>query len=140
MGYDALFFKDIDDDALVRIALSQNRVVLTKDRQILKRRVVMNGKLKAILVTDDDPKVQLVNVIKQLDLNCNFKPFSLCLECNEKLVKQSKDQVHDRVPQHVFKTQADYMECPACHRVYWQGTHWDSMRKELERLTSHNLL
>jgi uncharacterized protein with PIN domain len=138
MGYDALFFKDIDDDTLVRIALSQNRVVLTKDRQILKRRVVMSDKLKAILITDDDPKMQLASVIKQLDLNCHFKPFSLCLECNKKLIKQKKDQVHDRVPQHVFQTQDDYMECPVCRRVYWQGTHWDAMSKELERLTSRN--
>ena len=137
MGYDALFFKDIDDNKLVRIALSQDRVILTKDRQVLKRKVIISGKLKAVLIEDDDPKAQLAGVIKQLDLNCHFRPFSLCLECNKKLIKQSKDRVCDRVPQYVFETQDEYMECPECRRVYWQGTHWESMCKELERITSH---
>lgn len=137
MGYDALFYRDIDDDRLVRIALEQNRVILTKDRQVLKRRIIMSGRLNAVLIEDDDPKVQLANVIKQLDLDCQFKPFSLCLECNTKLIKRGKDQVCERVPQHVFKTQEDYMECPDCRRIYWRGTHWESMHEELERLTSN---
>ena len=137
MGYDAFFFKDIDDDKMVRIALSQDRVLLTKDRQVLKRRVVTSGKLKAVLIKDDDSKMQLASVIRQLNLNCNFKPFSLCLECNEKLIRRAKDQVRDRVPTYVFQTQEEYTECPACHRIYWRGTHWESMRKELERLISN---
>lgn len=136
MGYDALFYRDIDDDRLVRIALAQNRVILTKDRQVLKRRMIVNGRLNAVLIEDDDPKLQLVKVMRQLGLNRQFKPFSLCLECNKKLMKRDKDQIRERVPQHVFKTQDDYMECPECHRVYWRGTHWESMYKELERLIS----
>jgi uncharacterized protein with PIN domain len=25
------------------------------------------------------------------------------------------------------------MECPACHRIYWRGTHWQAMTKNLKR-------
>ena len=136
MGYDALFFQDIDDDTMIRIALSQNRVVLTKDTQIMKRRVVTSGRLRAVLIEDDNPRVQLRHVVKQLKLNYKLSPFSLCLECNEKLVGQAKDEVRDRVPPYVFRAQEEYMECPACHRIYWQGTHWEAMNKELDKLTS----
>jgi len=136
MGYDALFYQDIDDDKMIKIALSQNRAVLTKDTQIMKRRVVTNGKLKALLITDDDPKIQLRQVVKQLGLSCKMRPFSLCLECNVNLVKRAKDEVRNLVPLHVFKTQDEYMECPVCHRIYWQGTHWEAMSKELEKFAS----
>ncbi|MFC2035181.1 Mut7-C RNAse domain-containing protein, partial [Chloroflexota bacterium] len=34
---------------------------------------------------------------------------------------------------HVFRTQNRYMECPTCHRIYWQGTHWQAMMKQLEQ-------
>jgi uncharacterized protein with PIN domain len=136
MGYDALFYQDIDDDKMVKIALSQDRVVLTRDTQIMKRKVVVNGRVKAVLITDDNPRVQLRYLVKQLGLNYEMKPFSLCLECNANLLKRAKDEVRDRVPPYVSKTQDVYMECPMCHRIYWQGTHWEAMCRELERLTS----
>ena len=51
-----------------------------------------------------------------------------------KINKTDKDSVMDLVPPYVYKTQNDYMECPTCHRVYWQGTHWLAMKNELEKI------
>jgi len=136
MGYDALLFKDKDDGDMINIALSEGRVVLTKDTQVMKRRVVANGKLKAVLVQDDDPKEQLQHVVDILNLDYTMKPFSICLECNQDLVKRERDEVRDLVPPYVFKTQEQYMECPLCHRIYWKGTHWQAMDKELKRFIS----
>jgi hypothetical protein len=133
MGYDALLFKDKDDGNMVKIALAENRVVLTKDTQVMKRRLVSNGKLKAILVEDDDPKMQLRQVVNALGLDYRSKPFSICIECNQSLERRDRDEVRDLVPPYVFKTQRQYMECPSCHRIYWQGTHWEAMSKELEQ-------
>ena len=133
MGYDALLFKDKDDGKMIKSALSEHRVILTKDTQVMKRRLVTSGRLKAILVEGDEPKAQLMQIVDALDLDFRFKPFSLCLECNQSLVQRSKGEVRGLVPPYVFKTQSQYMECPSCHRVYWQGTHWEKMSKELER-------
>jgi uncharacterized protein with PIN domain len=134
MGYDTLFFTEEDDGKMVKVALSQNRIVLTKDTQVMKRRVVTSGRLKAILIEDDDPKAQLRQIVSVLNLDYQFKPFSLCLECNQGLLERDRDEVRDLVPPYVFKTQSQYMECPSCHRIYWQGTHWQAMSRELERL------
>jgi hypothetical protein len=134
IGYDTLFFKEKDDAKMLNIALTEDRIILTKDTQIMKRRLVINGKLKALLIKQDDPKAQLQETAKTLNLNCHFKPFSLCLECNQSLIPQSKEEVRNSVPPYVFQTQNQYMECPACHRIYWQGTHWQAMVKELENL------
>ena len=90
----------------------------------------------AVLLEDDDPKAQLRHIVHALNLDYKAKPFSICLECNRDLLKRARDEVRDLVPPYVFKTQEQYMECPSCHRIYWQGTHWAAMRRELERFIS----
>jgi hypothetical protein len=74
--------------------------------------------------------------MKTLKLAEEIKPFTLCLECNQPLVPKDKEEVKDLVPPYVFKTQSQYMQCPACQRVYWQGTHWQRMSRELEKIVS----
>lgn len=134
MGYDAFLFSGEDDGRMVKVALAQNRVILTKDTQVMKRRLITSGKLKAILIKDDDIGAQLHQVVEALNLDYHFSPFSICLECNQPLVEKNKDAVCELVPPHVLKTQRLYRECPACHRIYWRGTHWQAMKRELDKL------
>lgn len=137
-GFDTIFINDLDDNRLVRLALSESRVLLTKDTQILKRRVVATGRLKVILIESEEVKAQLRQVIKALNLGDKIKPFTLCLECNQPLVPREKEEVEGLVPPYVFKTQTQYMQCPSCHRVYWRGTHWQRMSRELEKIVSES--
>jgi uncharacterized protein with PIN domain len=134
MGYDSLFFNGSDDTDMVKQGLAEHRVILTRDSGIIKRRVVVNGRLKAVLIESERPDEQMRQVMNTLDLDCRFRPFTLCLECNEPLIERNPDEVQDRVPPYVRKTQHHYMECPACRRVYWRGTHWQAMMTRLEKL------
>ena len=136
MGYDTLFFNSIEDGRLVDIALKEARVVVTRDTQIAKRRVAANGNVRVILSRDDDPRRQLLQVMKELNLDCRETQFTRCLECNQILLTRSKDEVEDLVPPYVFRTQTQYMQCPSCRRVYWQGTHWQRMKRALEEITA----
>jgi hypothetical protein len=133
MGYDARFFEGSNDSQMIAIALAENRVILTRDTQIMRRRLITSGQLKAILIQSDEPERQIRQVIDILKLDCRFQPFSICLECNQPLAERSREQVKDLVPPYVFQTQNQYMECPACHRIYWRGTHWQAMTKNLKR-------
>jgi uncharacterized protein with PIN domain len=135
-GFDTVFINDLDDNRLVRLALSEGRVLLTKDTQILKRRVAATGRLKVILIESEEVKAQLRQVVKALNLGDKIKPFTFCLECNQPLVPREKEEVKELVPPYVFQTQTQYMQCPACHRVYWRGTHWQRMSRELQRIVS----
>jgi len=134
MGYDTLFFDHGDDSRMVSIALEEGRVILTRDTEIMKRRVATTGRLKVILVQSDEPELQIRQIVGALGLDCQFRPFTLCLECNRPLVARDKQQVKGRVPPYVFRTQSQYMECPVCQRIYWRGTHWKAMVRRLERL------
>jgi len=135
MGYDEVFFNGSNDSEMVARALVEGRIILTRDTRIMKRGVVASGRLKALLINNDDHQKQIHQVIDTLNLDCQFRPFALCLECNQPLEERSKDQVKDRVPPYVFLTQTQYMECPACHRIYWRGTHWQAMTRKLKKLT-----
>ncbi len=138
MGYDTLFFGSGDDSRMVAKALAEGRVILTRDTGIMKRRVVTSGRIKAILIDSEEPEQQIRQVIETLKLDYQFKPFTLCLECNHLLVERSKDQMKDRVPPYVFKTQNQYMECPACYRIYWRGTHWEAMTRRLKKFMKYS--
>ena len=137
MGYDTLFFNGSDDSDMVAAALAEGRVILTKDTQIVKRRVVTSGQLEVILIQSDEPGLQMHQVIDTLNLDCQFRPFAICLECNQPLLERTKQQVKDLVPPYVFQTQSQYMECPACHRIYWRGTHWQAMTKKLNKFVQY---
>ena len=134
MGYDTLLLKQKDDNEMIQIALSDNRVILTKDNEFMKRRLVVNGKLKTILIKQDDPKLQVQEVLRKSILNYHFKPFSLCLECNQVLIARDKEEVQNLIHPHVFETQIKYTQCPKCQRIYWQGTHWQAMVKRIQDL------
>ena len=133
LGYDTIFMSDIDDGVFVDIGLKEERVLLTKDTQIMLRRPVTSGKVRALLTSEDDPKEQMRQVITEMKLD-REREFTLCLECNVPLVPRSKDEVQDLVPPYVFKTQSQYYQCPGCRRIYWRGTHWEHMNRELEML------
>lgn len=135
MGYDTLFFDGRDDWEMVRTALAEGRVILTRDTQIMKRGVVTSGRLKAVLIQSDEPEQQIRQVVETLNLDCQSGLFTICLECNQPLKESSQQQVRDRVPPYVFQTQNQYVECPACHRIYWRGSHWQAMTKKLEKFT-----
>ncbi len=136
LGYDTLFFSGDNDSRMVAMAQDEDRVILTKDTQIMKRRVVTNGQIKIILIQSDEPELQIHQVIDTLGLNSQFRPFTICLECNQPLVEKGKHQVKELVPPYVFQTQSQYMECPTCHRIYWRGTHWQAMTEKLKRFIS----
>ena len=118
MGYATLLFDHGEDYRMIRIALDQARIIITRDTRIMERRVITSGRLRAILVNGDRPEEQMHQMMEQ---------------CNQPLVARSKEDVADRVPPYVFQTQEQFVECPACRRVFWKGTHWQAMTRKLRR-------
>lgn len=135
MGYDACFERSIDDGKLVEMAQDEGRVILTRDSQLMNRRMIREGEVQAVFIEGDTPWSQMSQVIGELSLDASAA-FSRCLECNEVLVPKNKEEVQSSVPPYVFLTQDKYMECPSCHRIYWRGTHWQRMKVKLDVVCS----
>ena len=135
MGYDTVFRDPLEDNELVRIALREGRVIVTRDGGLAERRLVTTGRIRVVLVRDDDLRSQLSQVRRELDLD-GRNGFSRCVRCNEPLSPRSMESVEALVPPYVYRTHDSFMGCPDCGRIYWRGTHWDNMCKELGLLRS----
>jgi uncharacterized protein with PIN domain len=133
LGYDAAYEPHVEDGALVRRALAEGRILLTRDLDLTQRRVIASGQLKAILLKDDRVREQLRQVAQDVGLDAG-QALSRCLECNLELEARTPADVADRVPPYVRMTQDRYSECPRCGRIYWAGTHWARMREVLASL------
>ena len=133
LGYDTLFPTDAGDNELVRIGLREERIIVTKDSGIAERRVATTGRLRVVLIQHDDIQSQIRQVISALNLNNNGQ-FTRCIPCNELLIDLSRESAKEEVPPYVFETQEEFMRCPTCGRIYWRGTHWANMDRELAQL------
>jgi uncharacterized protein with PIN domain len=133
LGYDASYHAYIGDAELVREAAAEDRVLLTRDRDLMKRRVIQTGLVRAILIHGDDVTTQLRQVFGLLKLDLDHF-LTRCIECNSELRPQPAASVAARVPPFVRSTQTRYSECPDCGRVYWAGTHGRRMREVLAGL------
>jgi uncharacterized protein len=131
MGFDTLFFDGPDDGGMVKIALQQDRTIITRDTGFMKRRAVTTHRVRAILVSGDDSKKQMQAVLAELELSGKARPFTRCLECNAELKELDRKEAAGLVPERVYEIQDQYMVCPSCSRIYWRGTHWKAMTGKL---------
>lgn len=128
LGYDTLYERALDDDALARLARTPGRILLTRDVELTRRRGI-----RTLLVRDDRVSEQLTQVVSELRLATNAA-FSRCIECNAVLQELTRDEAQPLVPPYVAATQTRFRRCPQCGKVYWRGTHWTHMRDLLDQL------
>lgn len=124
MGFDTLHDNALADDEIARIAAAQHRIVLTRDRDLLKRRCITHGCYVHAL----RPGPQLREVCERLDLARSARPFTLCPKCNAPLQPASAAQLEPRLPPRVRELYARFATCASCDRVYWEGEHWQRLR------------
>jgi uncharacterized protein with PIN domain len=130
LGFDALYSRLGEDAELAEVSHREKRVLLTMDRDLLKRSKVERG----YLVHSSNPREQLVEVLRRFDLKESIKPFVRCLECNARLETVSKPAVLDRVPERVAEWCEEFQRCTGCGRVFWKGSHYERMRGMVEEL------
>jgi uncharacterized protein len=130
LGFDVWWTSDADDETLVDVSLAERRILLTRDRGLLKRRVVTHG----VFVHSDDPQAQTVEVIRRLDLGERLAPLTRCMRCNGDLVAVSKEQVIDRLEPMTRRYYSDFVRCADCGRIYWPGSHHAKLLRLVEKV------
>ena len=124
-GLDTAWANNFSDQMIVRAASAERRIILTRDRGLLKRRLVTHG----CLVRSLAPREQLAEVLGRFDLARQLKFFSRCMSCNAALAHASRVSVLDALPAAVAETCTEFSRCPGCGKVFWRGSHWESMKK-----------
>lgn len=128
LGYDTVYDASLDDNALIRLARAEERILLTRDTALLRRKGP-----QCLSITSQVLQEQLGQVLHTFDLRAD-NPFSRCPVCNTLLEKVPKCEAWGQVPPFVFHTQERFSLCPACDRFYWRGTHWQKMCEQVQKL------
>ncbi|MEJ2545732.1 MAG: Mut7-C RNAse domain-containing protein [Calditrichaceae bacterium] len=130
LGFDSLYQNNFDDIEIINIAASQTRIILTRDQGLLKNKKVTRG----YWVRNTNPKKQTEEIIRKFDLFTKIKPFSICMVCNDIIEPIEKKLVIHSIPAKVKKHFEEFYQCNGCKKVYWKGTHYIKMQKEIDSL------
>jgi uncharacterized protein with PIN domain len=130
LGFDTLYRNDYQDTDLVRICLEQRRIVLSRDRNLLKHSAITHG----CFIHNTDPLRQIEEVIKRLDLANIATPFKRCVRCNGLLRPIEKSLIEERLPPLTRKHYELFWICGDCEQAYWKGAHYQRMMELVEGL------
>jgi uncharacterized protein with PIN domain len=125
LGFDTLFGNDPGDQALAASAGRERRILLTRDRMLLMRREVTRG----CYIRAQRPLEQLAQVMARCDLYRLTRPFSRCMKCNGTLEPVPKASVAAQLSQGTRNTHDRFWRCGGCGQVYWQGSHYERLRR-----------
>jgi len=129
LGYDSKLNPEGQTGRFLLNAEREGRIPVT----MAKRRKERPGPPPVILESTGI-KEQIAELFTKIRKAPSFRPFSRCLECNELLASAKKDDVLDKVPEFVAEHFERFFICPGCGRVYWEGTHFSAMKREIESI------
>ncbi len=134
LGFDTIYFRAIDDNELIKIARQQERILLTRDTGIARRKHIQ----QLILVHSNTTLEQLKEVLSALFPDSPIPRFPIsdvprCPVCNGELAATAREAVADRIPEYVFLNATPFFTCRECGKVYWYGSHKKSIDKILKQ-------
>ncbi|MCD4724670.1 MAG: Mut7-C ubiquitin/RNAse domain-containing protein [Bacteroidales bacterium] len=130
LGFDTLYRSDIDDNEIISVARKEKRIILTRDKPLLKSKEVSHG----YFVRSIEKHEQLIEVIKKFDLYSQFKSFTRCMMCNTILINADKDEIQNKVDKDIFRRFNEFFYCKHCDKVFWKGSHFMRMEAYIREL------
>lgn len=130
VGFDAKFPGNIPDEELAEISTREDRILLTRDTMLLKRSIVTHG----CYLHSQDPKEQACEILERLDLRGSIKPFTRCLDCGAFLEAVDKKEIINRLEPLTKEYYNEFKRCSQCQKIYWKGSHFESLVGLLQRL------
>lgn len=131
LSFDALYQNDYHDELLAQAASEDGRILLTRDRRLLMRSIIRRGYCLRSL----EPKAQLLEVLRRYNLFQAIKPFQRCLNCNSLLKPVEKEAILDRLEPLTRLYYDEFRICPGCSKIYWKGSHYERMKRFIEKVT-----
>ena len=132
LGFDTLYRNDFTDAQVAQIGSQEQRVVLTRDRALLKQKIITH----CYFVRAAKPHEQVREVLARLDLYRILRPFTRCLRCNGELEVVDKETVLDQLEPKTRQYYERFRRCKACGQAYWRGSHFKRMEKLCEYLAT----
>ncbi len=135
LGFDTLYRNHADDDELAEISSREERILLSRDRGLFKRSIVIYG----YYVRETNPEKQLEEVLRRFNFMDKIQPFRVCINCNTNLEPVAKETVIDLIPPKARERYDTFSRCPSCSQIFWKGTHYEKMQKFIADLVDKRL-
>ena len=130
LGFDVLYRNDCDDEELAEISAREARILLTCDRLLLMRKVVIYG----YFVRSRNIDEQLSEVVTRYRLQQKLRPFTRCMSCNGIIHPVDKTAIEHLLEPGTEKYYDQFYQCENCKKVYWRGNHFDRMQSVIVKL------
>jgi hypothetical protein len=124
LGFDTIYRNDLEDEEIIRIARTDDRIILTRDGEILSNKNVRSYRPGSIFSDE-----QIREVLSAFNLRGQIRPFSRCIKCNGEIIPVDKDSVIALVPPRSGQFMEYFWQCQGCRKIYWQGSHYEKLRK-----------
>lgn len=130
-GFDTIYSNSYNDHIIASLAADSCRIVLTRDRRLLRFKDIIYGYwLRSV-----DPHEQLKEVLMRYELYDSIYRFYRCIKCNGLIEQVEKNEVIDRLEPLTKKYYDEFYQCDSCKQVYWKGSHYSKMKDYLDSLT-----
>jgi uncharacterized protein with PIN domain len=116
LGFDTAWERDLDDETIIDRAARERRIILTRDKGILKSGNVTHG----YWLRATDPEEQLEEVVVALQLTAGIQPYVRCMECNGELEGITRSVAAQSVPLQVFLVYREFKRCRSCGRLLFK--------------------
>ena len=131
LGYDTIYYHGEDLYQLMQMARQESRIILTRNTRLIPKR----SEDQIIQVRENNPSHQLKELIRKGLISLDGESLlSRCLLCNTLLNKIAPDEAEGKVPDFIFYQKKEFFICPQCHRIYWEGSHQENMKKKIGEL------
>jgi hypothetical protein len=131
-GFDTFYVsRDMDDSELLEISNKENRILITRDKNLVI--AARRENLKPIEINSTVLDEQISIVLGDIKLD-KTKILSRCIICNAKVADIKKQNVEDKVPEKVFKNKEKFWLCKNCNKIYWKGSHYEKMFEKIDSL------
>jgi uncharacterized protein with PIN domain len=127
LGADVICDDGLDGAAMLRRARAERRIMLTRDKRL-------RTAPDLLYLEANDFRAQLRAVLIRYPFDVHRHAFTRCSRCNAALGRVAREAVGDRVPPYVLATQENFAQCDRCGRIYWEATHPERARREIDRL------
>ncbi|MGY6018064.1 Mut7-C RNAse domain-containing protein [Streptomyces spinosirectus] len=118
---------DIGDPALAARSAAERRVMLSRDRGLLRRRELWAG----AYVYSTRPEDQLRDILDRF--RPDLRPWTRCTACNGLLKAATKEEVADQLHGGTHRSYDVFAQCRDCGRAYWKGAHHEQLEAIVER-------
>lgn len=134
LGFDSEYFSDIGDSELLEKSQNENRTIISKDQNLIKRAKKMG--IQSIYISKENEIEQFLEILEKTHLKFNeiSGDVARCPKCNFKTSQIKKSEIINEIPEKILEYHDQFWKCDGCNQIYWEGTHIKNLQEFVSKI------